>query len=435
MKNQRVSRRQFFKKGVLGLAGLGIAGNIPAETAERSAAIKSFRKLGCTGFMTTDLGSGRPTSIAVLNALLDAGVNYINTAESYSNGKSEIWTGQALKNRNRKSYFITSKLQLKKGETKESVLRRTGKCLERLDTPYLDCMMIHSAPSVESLNHPGFHAAMKQLKSQGKVRFLGVSNHGSGHWGYDAEAMDKVLIAAAKDGRFDVMLLAYNFIQREMGERIIQVCKEKNIGVTLMKTNPVGKYMGLKEEIEAFEKQQKEAPQYLSQYMKQLKKSAEQGEAFIKKYRLQKPSEMRTAATRFVLSHPGVSNVLCRCDTFDDVEQFIPISGTNLSTPEKEKLSAFLEGPGRLYCRHACGVCESACNHGVPVNTVMRYNHYFEAQHREKEALEKYALLPVKAEHCTSCNGKCQAQCPYNVPIRGLLTMAHQRLTITDNLG
>jgi len=439
MTDRNVSRRQFLKNSALGLVGAGIADRMAAETLETDkeknqtagpVKVKTFRKLGRTGFMTTDLGSGQPTSAAVLNALLDAGVNYIDTGESYSNGKSETWTGEALNNRDRKSYFITSKLQIKKGETKESILRRTRKCLERLDTPYLDCMMIHSAPSVESLKHPGFHTAMKQLKTEGKVRFLGVSNHGSGHWGYEAEPMDKVLIAAAQDGRFDVILLAYNFIQREMGERILEVCKKKNIGTTLMKTNPVGKYIGIKAEVEAFEKQHQEAPEELLVYMKQLKKSAGEGEVFIKKHHLEKSSEIRTAATRFVLSHPDVSNVLCRCDTFEDVEQFVPVSGTTLTRAEQRKLSVFIEGPGRLYCRHACGICETGCPHGVPVNTVMRYNHYFEAQRLEKYAMQKYAVLQNRAEQCTSCSGGCQDRCPYDVPIRGLLTLAHQRLSI-----
>ena len=438
MKDRSVSRRQFLKNSTLGLLGAGTAGRLAAGTLEADkeekqtagpVKVKTFRKLGRTGFMTTDLGSGQPTSTAVLNALLDAGVNYIDTGESYFKGKSEIWTGQALKNRDRKSYFITSKLQIKEGESKESIVQRTRKCLERLDTPYLDCMMIHSAPSVESLQHPGFHAAMKQLKTEGKVRFLGVSNHGPGHWGYEGEPMDKVLISAAQDGRFDVILMAYNFIQRDMGERILEVCMKKNIGVTLMKTNPVGKYMSIKAEVKAFEKQHKEAPEDLLVYMKQLKKSAEEGEAFIKKHHLENSSEIRAAATRSVLGHPGVSNVLCRCDTFEDVEQFVPLSGTTLTRAEQEKLSAFIQGPGRLYCRHACGICEIGCSHGVPVNSIMRYNHYFEAQRLEKYAMQKYAALQNRAEPCASCTGGCQGRCPYDVPIRGLLTLAHQRLS------
>ena len=120
---------------------------------------------------------------------------------------------------------------------------------------------------------------------------------------------------------------------------------------------------------------------------------------------------------------PDVSNVLCRCDTFEDVEQFVPVSGTTLTQAEQRKLSAFIEGAGRLYCRHACGICETGCPHGVPVNTVMRYNHYFEAQRLEKYAMQKYAALKNRAEQCTSCSGGCQERCPHDVPIRGLLTL------------
>ena len=46
--------------------------------------------------------------------------------------------------------------------------------------------------------------------------------------------------AAAEDGRFDVALFVYNFLQKEQGEGIIDMCRAKNMGVTLMKTDPVG---------------------------------------------------------------------------------------------------------------------------------------------------------------------------------------------------
>ena len=81
-------------------------------------------------------------------------------------------------------------------------------------------------------------------------------------------------------------------------------------------------------------------------------------------------------------------------------------------------LAAYKEECGELYCRHACGICESSCPHHVPVNTIMRYNHYFEAQGSEKFAMEKYAQLETsKADHCRNCAGWCQTSCPYGVPI------------------
>jgi predicted aldo/keto reductase-like oxidoreductase len=94
-------------------------------------------------------------------------------------------------------------------------------------------------------------------------------------------------------------------------------------------------------------------------------------------------------------------------------------------------LAAYKEHCGRLYCRHACGLCEPSCPSHVPVNTIMRYNHYFEAQGSEKFAMEKYARLNApKADRCRDCTGFCQTACPYGVPIQGLLNIAHARLTL-----
>jgi ferredoxin len=61
----------------------------------------------------------------------------------------------------------------------------------------------------------------------------------------------------------------------------------------------------------------------------------------------------------------------------------------------------------------------------------MRYEHYFSAQGREKEAMLKYARIPgARAEGCGSCPGHCEKACPYGVPIQGMLLLAHHQLTL-----
>lgn len=430
-----VSRRDFLKHSAAGVVGAGIAGSTGLLRAQESAAsgplkIKDYRMLGRTGFKASDIGSGGLAEVPIINALLDAGVNYLDTAESYSKGKSEIAMGQAIKGRDRKKLFINSKLHLKKDESKESILKRARKCLERLDTEYLDCMMMHNAPTVAAFKSEAFHEAMAQLKRESKLRFVGISNHGPRSPGSDAEAMDKVLVAAAMDGRFDVMLLVHNFIQKEQGEKILAACKEKNVGATLMKTNPVGRYMDMKEQIAADEKAGKEISPRRKAYMERMKEAAVKGEGFVKKYGLENSKEVRAASTKFVLGHPTVATVLARCNSFEDMEHFLGISGATLSDMEAKKLAAFTRGPGKLYCRHACGLCESVCPHGVPVNTVMRYNHYFEAQGLEKHAMEKYAALSTaNASVCQDCGGHCETACPFGVPVQALLDFAHQRLS------
>ncbi|MFC2155312.1 aldo/keto reductase [Acidobacteriota bacterium] len=438
-KKQGIKRRDFIRNTTLGVVAAGIA--VPAagltnaeEPAPGMPKVKAFRTLGQTGFKASDIALGGVDNVEVIKAMLDAGVNYIDTAETYSRGKSEISMGQAIKGRDRKSLFITTKLHVKENETKESILDRVKKCLERLGTDYIDCLMTHNPANSDMVKHEPFHQVCKQLKSEGKLRFTGISSHGiRGRGSAKQEAMDKVLLTAARDGRFAVMLLVYNFIQKEAAEKVLQVAKEKNIGVTLMKTNPVGNYLSRKEQMEARLKQEKDPERLkrLKDYLKGAQEMAEKGDWFIKKYGLTDPAEIRTASTRFGLSNPAVTTVLARTRSFEDIEQFLNASGTTLSDMEAKKLAAFAAGPGKLYCRHACGECESACPHNVPVNTIMRYNHYFEAQGLEKYAMEKYAALPAaKANLCETCNGACQSNCPFGVPIHGLLTLAHENLSL-----
>jgi len=68
----------------------------------------------------------------------------------------------------------------------------------------------------------------------------------------------------------------------------------------------------------------------------------------------------------------------------------------------------------------------------VPVNTVMRYNHYFDSQGLEKHAMEKYAALPTaNAGKCADCAGHCQSACPYGVQIHAMMNLAHNNLVIS----
>jgi predicted aldo/keto reductase-like oxidoreductase len=436
---RRLKRRQFMKSSTLGIVGAGLAGNyINLKAVDNPTPslgkVSSYRPLGNTGFKISDISLGGVTNVEVIKAMLEAGVNYIDTAESYGRGKSEISMGQAIKNVKRESLFINTKLHIKENEDRESILNRAEQCLKRLDTPYIDCLMTHNPSSLEMVTHEPFFQACRQLKEQGKLRFVGISSHGQRR-GREGEAMDKILLAAVRDGRYSIMLLVYNFIQNEMAERVIEACQKQKIGVTLMKTNPVGRYLSMKERINEMKSDPDSNPDRLKrmeEYLKSMEKTAEEGEWFIKKHQLTDPAEIRVASTRYVLSNPGVATVLARTDSFEDVEQFLEASGSTLSTVEAKKLAAFKQGPGKFYCRHACGLCESSCPHHVPVNTIMRYNHYFEAQGQEKYALSKYLELSgEKAAACSDCPGFCQQNCPYDVPIQGLLCMAHERLTLT----
>jgi predicted aldo/keto reductase-like oxidoreductase len=436
-----LTRRGFIQSSLSVAAGLGLAGKtkllgeMTQETSVEKPKVKDYRTLGRTGFKASDIGfgAGNLTDPSILAASLDAGINYIDAAEHYVHGNSERTIGQVIKDRDRKKIFITGKLNFALGRsTKEALIERTNKCLERLQTDYLDCLMIHMTPTIEQVTHEGYHEAIQELRTEGKVKYTGLSNHGIEYrWaGFIKDPMEKVMLAAADDGRFDVVLFTYNFIQKDQGNRILKACKEKNMGTTLMKTDPVRSYNDI-ERMYARMRERGRVTEAGERIINDFRAKAEKAKEFAQKYGISGDKQVRGAAIKFCLNSPDVHSVCPTINTFEDLDFYLSLSGKKLEPIEKGMLADYKSLSGSFYCRHACGECEPRCPYDVPVNTIMRYHHYFMSQGREKHAMEKYAVLKrTNAEVCTDCEGHCEAACPFNVKIQGLLMAAHQTLSI-----
>ncbi len=426
-----MKRRNFFK---LGLGAVLLAKPSFAEKGGETEVprIKEYRTLGRTGSKVSAIGIGtaRGCPVTVMCAALDAGISYIDTGEGYGRGTAENDIGEAIKGRDRKSLFITSKIQMMGLKSREEVVEKVRQSLQRLQTDYIDCLMMPGPPTVEALKDENFHQAMDLLKKEGKVRFIGVSHHGPRSQS-EGESMEKVLLGAVDDGRFDVLLLIYNFLQKEAGEHVIQAAANKNIGTTIMKSNPLGRHFEMKERLEQMKKAGEAIDERMQKSMAQMEETAKKAESFLQKNNLKNPEEIKAAALKFVLDNPYVNTLNLTFSTFDDVQKSLKVAASGLSERERNMLAAFEKECGSLYCRHACGICESSCPNHVPVNTIMRYRHYFEDAAGEKYAMEKYARLKApKADHCRNCPGLCRQACPYGVPIQGLLNMAHAQLTL-----
>ena len=430
-----MNRRSFLATaGVVSTGALIPKSNLFAKEESKAEypRIKDYHVLGRTGFQVSDIGIGtsRVYSTPIISALLDAGVNYIDTAEGYGRGAAERNIAEAIKGRDRKSLFITTKIRMRGVTTKDQVIEKVNQCLERLETDYIDCLMNQGTGSIEDLKDENFHLAMDELKKQGKVRFVGTANHGSMHSG-QGESMETILMGAVEDGRFDVLLVVYNFVQKDAGERIMAAAAQKDIGITIMKSDPLGRYFQMKERIEQMKKDGEPIDERTTQYMTRMEATAKQAESFIQENNLTNPSEIKEAALKFVLNNPKVHTLNLAFNTFDDIHNYLKLSGTRLKETEKAMLSEYKKNCGQLYCRHACGICEPECPHQVPVNTIMRYSRYFDAQSGEKYAMGKYARLETaKADRCKNCEGFCEKSCPFGVPIQGLLAIAHSELTL-----
>jgi aryl-alcohol dehydrogenase-like predicted oxidoreductase len=438
-----VSRRRFLIAGGAAAAASGLPGVAKADEEQEKPKIKSYRTLGRTGFEVSDIsigGGGKEASL--FRYAYDHGINYFDTAEEYGNGDHERKIGEALQHMDRKKVFITTKLWLEDKDTQQTILDRFGKCQERLRTDYVDALYIHSAPKISTLGNEGFHAAVKRLKADGRLRFAGVSNHGSR--AQDEESMDKVLVAAAEDGRFDLMLIAYNFMNREKGDRVLAACKKNNVGTTAMKTapgrvkmepldveNPSERYARyIDSQVEAGEKRE-DVIKEIQDYIAENEKAFADAKPFMEKHGITDREGLRTAGAQWVLSNPDMHTICIGFRDFDTIDRFLPLSGATMTRAQVLALDHYRVAASSLYCRHSCTECSGACPQAVPVSTVMRYAYYFTEQAREKHAMSKYRGLGYgDALPCDSCNGPCAGACPFGVNIKANVLAAHGLLTL-----
>ncbi len=398
-------------------------------------AIKEFRMLGRTGFQVSDISSGSPRNETLLKALLNAGVNFIDTGEDYDNGNNERLIGKVLKEFDRKKIFINSKIysEEKKFNGKEDVLNRVRKALERLETDYIDCLGIHEVTKSEHVKEENYHAAMVQLKAEGRVRFTGLSCHGSAHLADPEETIDKVLLTAVEDGRFDVIQMTYNFMNAPQAELVLDACAKNGIGTSIIKSNPVMIYEILDGYVKKMEEKGDTIPEYYTVFHDKYLKQNEYAKEYFKKYAAKNSEELTIAAQLFVLSNPKAHTTCIDFRNITDVENLLKLSGKKLESFQADLLDHYRDNFGYLNCRIGCNLCESACPYKVPVNTILRYNYYYQKKGDQKHAMGLYkSLKSAKAEICESCPGYCQDACPYGVAAKGLLAVAHNNLNFPD---
>lgn len=439
MKQSRTNRRKFLKNSSLGIIGAGIIGNKQFGASHKQdedpdlemPVIKEYRTLGRTGFKVSDLSSGAPSSEAVLKALLQSGVNFIDTGEAYNNGNNEVLIGKVLQDFDRKKIFINSKLysEEKKFNGKDDVLNRVRKALESLKTDYIDCVQIHEVTKTDDFKEENFHAAMEQLKAEGRVRFTGVSCHGSAHLADPEETIDKVLLSAADDGRFDVFMMTYNFMNAPLADPVLNACKKKGIGTAIIKSNPVLIYEILDSYVTRMEEQGDTIPDYYLTFHDKYLKQNNYAKEFFSTYDLKSNDSLADAAQLFVLSNPKANTTCIDFRHLTDVKNLLKLSGKKLEPSHTTLLNHYKDRFGYMNCRMGCNICAGACPHHIPISTIMRFHYYFRKKVDQKYAMELYHKFgPARTQICQACPGYCEIACPFGVAAKGLLAMAHQDL-------
>ena len=163
----------------------------------------------------------------LIKRALDLGINFFDTANTYSAGTSEEYLGRAIKNNTtRDKVVLATKVYFNEGKlTRAAILREIDGSLKRLGTDYVDLYIIHrfdhDTPIEETME------ALDSLVKSGKVRALGAS----AMYGYQFHNMQ---LAAEKNGwtPFVSMQNHYNLLYREDEREMIPICKQQNVALT-----------------------------------------------------------------------------------------------------------------------------------------------------------------------------------------------------------
>jgi diketogulonate reductase-like aldo/keto reductase len=192
-----------------------------------------YRKFGPTKRDVSVIGEGtwyfeesdKDSAIAALLHGLDHGMNHIDTAELYGNGKAEKIIGESIGGR-RNQAFLVSKVQPRHASKKGTITACEGS-LSRLQTDHLDCYLLHwrgSYPLEETIE------AFEDLQSKGKILSWGLSN-------FDVPDLEEALEIAGK-GRIACDQVLYNLNDRAIEHSLIPWCEKHD--VTVVAYSPFG---------------------------------------------------------------------------------------------------------------------------------------------------------------------------------------------------
>jgi aryl-alcohol dehydrogenase-like predicted oxidoreductase len=202
-----------------------------------------YRPLGRTGLTVSELSYGAARGAidapddfsASIEAVIDSGINLIDTAEHYSGSEEAIGAAlvghdDVLVQTKHMPYSDFSPEATYIG-TPEGVVATAEQSLRRLRRDRLDIFLGHgmrTAASYQQFMSDGCCEAMVKLKAQGKVRFIGISELS------EADGTHEVLKQAVPSGVFDVVMLTVNFLLQTAIDDILPLCRAHGVGTVVM---------------------------------------------------------------------------------------------------------------------------------------------------------------------------------------------------------
>ena len=324
-----------------------------------------YRILGKTGLRVSRMGFGgipiqridAEGTRTLMHAMLDMGINYIDSARGYS--VSEEYIGYGLEGI-REHFVLATKSMAR---TKEAMAADIDISLKNYRTDYIDIYQMHN-PSLADLEtvqqEGGALEALLEAKEKGKIRHIGITAHSA-----------KVFEAALELPWVETVMFPYNIVETQ-GEKLVKKAFEKNVGFIAMKPLAGG------------------AIEDASLAMRYL------------------------AADKYVtLAIPGMASLE---ELKQNAEAF---SNDAPLTPEEMASCVRIRSQlGTEFCRR-CNYC-APCPQGIVIPNVFTFLAYTQRYGLGGWAKSRYDVMKAHASDCIGC-GSCESRCPYQLPIRKML--------------
>lgn len=354
-----------------------------------------YRKMGNTQAEVSALGFGtmrlpltadgevdEHEAVRILQAGIDGGINYVDTAYAYHGGLSETIVGKALKDGYRNKVYLADKSPVWLIEKEGDFERLLDEQLEKLQTDQIDFYLLHALNRERFENKvKTFHLAdrMEEARRAGKIRYLGFSFHDS------LDVFEEILRYTDK---WDFCQIQYNYINLDYqaGQRGLKMAADRGMGVVIMEPLLGGKLAN--------------PSPHVADYLPEGKTAVE-------------------SALSFLWDQKEVSLLLSGMSSMEQVESnllYADRSSVGMMTEEEKKsllrAKEIFDKMALVNCT-ACRYC-MPCPFGLDIPATLASWNMTAVD--EDEAEEVYRKLAVKADACRSC-GHCERECPQNIQV------------------
>lgn len=350
---------------------------------------------GCMRFPTTDgkqisPNIDEPEAIRMLRHAIDSGVNYVDTAYVYHDGRSEVVLGKALRDGYREKVNLSTKLPTWMVNDPTDFNRFLNEQLTRLRTNHIDCYLIHALNHSRWHDHVLKHCVLDQAAkalADGRIRHLGFSFHD------DFSVFEEILNST---DLWSFCQLQYNYmdIENQAGMRGVQLAASKGLAVIVMEPLLGGRLANPPEDIRhTFQR-------FPAQHS---------------------PVEW---ALEWLWDQPEVAVVLSGMSAMRQVEE-------NLKAASNSRVRAFGLAERDLIARvrelyrtrtaipcTKCGYC-MPCPNGVHIPNnfdIYNYAHLYDDVENARFKYQVFLTEDERAAACIDCD-VCEGECPQNIPI------------------